>query len=141
MPTNVTTNTSLSLTLDGTEVNCQLKNVEFTVPAAGSPSIMLTACPDGQVLEPGSYSTGSLSGEVVGDTTDTGITWLLNTALQSQAEVAYVLTFFDDQGATVAVQFTGTATVNTFEWPFARPGVFSHSMDLSVLTATVARPA
>jgi len=141
MPTQQTTNTSLSLLLDGTEVNCQLKNVAFTVPAMSSPQIMLTACPDGQVTEPGSYSTGSLTGEVVGDTTDSGITWLLNTALQSQAEVAYTLTYFDDQANTIAVQFTGTATVNQFEWPFSRPGVFSHSMDLTVLTAVVARPA
>lgn len=141
MPTSVTTNTSLSLTLNGTEVNCQLKNVSFSVPSVGSPSIMLTACPDGQVVEPGTFSPGSLSGEVVGDTTDGGITWLLNTALQAQAEVDYVLTFFDDQGATVAVEFTGTATVNTFDWPYSRPGVFSHSMDLSVLTAVVGRPA
>ena len=141
MPTNVTTNTSLSLTLDGTEVNCQIKNVEFTVPAKGSPTIMLTACPDGQVLEPGSYSPGSLSGEVVGDTTDTGITWLLNTALQSGAEVAYVLTFFNDQANTVATTFTGTATVDQFAFPFSRPGVFTHSMSLTVLSATVSRPA
>ena len=141
MPVNVTQMTSLSLLLDGTEVNCQLKNVSFSVPSVGSPSIMLTACPDGQVVEPGSFSPGTLSGEVVGDTTDTGITWLLNTALQSQAEVAYVLTFFDDQGATVAVEFSGTASVNSFEWPFSRPGVFTHSIDLSVLTATAARPA
>lgn len=141
MPTNVTQMTSLSLTLDGTEVNCQLKSVSFSVPSVGSPSIMLTACPDGQVVEPGSFSPGTLSGEVVGDTTDSGITWLLNTALQAQAEVAYVLTFFDDQDNTVAVTFTGTATVNTFEWPFSRPGIFSHSIDLSVLTATVSRPA
>ena len=141
MPTQTTTNTSLSLTLDGTEVNCQLKSVGFTLPAQGSPSIMLTACPDGQVQEPGSFNTGSLTAEVVGDTTDTGITWLLNTALQSGAEIAYVLTYFDDQANTVAVEFTGTATVDAFEWPFARPGIFSHSMSLTVLTATTARPA
>ena len=141
MPVNVTHMSSLSLLLDGQEVNCQLKNVSFSVPSVGSPSIVLTACPDGQVVEPGSFSPGSLSGEVVGDTTDTGITWLLNTALQAQAEVAYVLTFFDDQGAEVGVEFTGTATVNSFAWPFSRPGVFTHSIDLSILTATVARPA
>ena len=77
----------------------------------------------------------------MGDTTDSGITWLLNTAAQSGAEVDYVLTYFNDQDSTIAVTFTGKATVQAFAWPFSRPGVFSHSMTLAVLTADVSRPA
>ena len=58
MPTTSTINTSLSLTLDGQEVNCQLKSVEFTPPAAGASSVMLTACPDGQVTGPAPTAPG-----------------------------------------------------------------------------------
>jgi len=140
MPVVSQQNSSLQLTLDGEQVNCQLTSVGFTRPARSAPTVMLTACPDGQVSEPGAWSAGTLTAEVIGDTSDTGISWLMDQAVASGAEVAYVLTFFDDQ-ADIAVEFTGQATVEAFEWPFSRPGLFKHSLSMTIISATAARPA
>ena len=61
MPTVVQQNTSLSLTVNGNEVNCQLTNVTFNPGGTGAPDVMLTACPDGAIASVGSYSPGTLT--------------------------------------------------------------------------------
>ena len=142
MPTQVTQNTSLSLTLDGTEVNCQLKNVDFTPPGYGAPTVMLTACPDGQVDGARLLQHRQPRRRRLWATPrDEGLTWLLNTAAQSGAEVDYVLTFFDDQGNDGGRHVHRDRDGGAVRLAFARPGTFSHSISLTVLTATVSRPA
>lgn len=131
MPTVQQTNSSVSLTIDGVEYNCQFTTVSWTPGGSGAPDVMLTACPDGVVASPGSYSPAVLSGTVAGDTSDTGVTTALLDAVEDDTPVEVVYTMFNDQGATIAWQWTFTAHVAPFELPFSRPGTFMHDLTLT----------
>ncbi len=142
MPVNTTTNTSLSLTIDGgDEMNCQIIDCSFVPPSNAVGDRVLTACADGEVINPGSPENGSLTGNVYADPLDGGITDTLLTAQENDADMAFVLTFWNDQANTVAMTFTGTARVNSMQLDFARPGYAQHPIDLAVITSTRTRPA
>jgi hypothetical protein len=107
----------------------------------GTGTTVETACPDGRVVEPGAAEPGALTGNVYADSTDTGITWALAHLKQSGATFAYTATWWADQGATKAMEFSGEATVASFQLDFTKPGYGKHPVDLSLITATIARPA
>lgn len=141
MPVNTTPNNSLSLTLGSEEYNCQVTSLDFSPPGYGAPSVVEVACPDGVVHEPGGREDGTLTGEVYTDLTDTGLTWILATARDTDSELTYTLILHDDQPTTNSIQYTGTARVSSFSMPFEKPGLSKHSLDLAILTATMSRPA
>jgi hypothetical protein len=138
MPT-VTQPSALILTLDGTDVSCQVIDTTFVRPQRGAPTITETACAvDAFIAEPGALGTGSLTGTAFTDTTDEGLTWLLSEANDTGATIAYVLTM--GTGATAGAKWTGTAVVNSETWPYAKPGLSRTPIDLVVLTAARTRP-
>ena len=140
MPVSTTTNTSLSLTLDGTEVNCQIQDLSFSPPMTGAVGeIIEVACGD-SVTTPGALENGTLTGTVFADPVVGGITDILLQAQETDAEIAFVLTFWDDQATTQQLIFTGTAKVNSLQLDFARPGYAQHPIDLVVLTSVMSRP-
>jgi len=142
MPTNTTENVSLSLTLDGTEVNCQVIDLSVTLPGQSTGDTVEVACPDGAVVEVGELEDGSLTGTVFADTTSTGISWLLMQAKASGATIDYVLTWFSDQDSAVAFTWSGKAQVATFSMEWAKPGLARHPIDLALIDEPViARPA
>jgi hypothetical protein len=141
MTSNVIQNIELSLELDDAEYQCQVIDVTLTLPGSGVGESVEVACPDGVVSEPGARTNGSLTGNVFTDPTDTGITWILATAFQSGAEVEYTVVYWPNEGATKAIEFTGRARVNSFTLPFSKPGNARHALDLSLVTADMARPA
>lgn len=141
MPVNTQQNASLTLTLDTTSVECQVIDLSFTPPGVGASTVTETACPDGRVAEPGTIASGGLTGTVFADSTDTGITWLLAQAYEDNRTLAYVVVYWADLGATIGMQYSGDARVNTFQLDWAKPGMGRHPIDLEVVTATLARPA
>ena len=141
MPLSTQPNNQLSLTLDGTEVNCQVIDLSFTMPGTGTGETVEVACPDEYAYEPGTRSDGSISGTVYTDLADTGLTWLLAQAKDTDATIAYVLTFHPDAGATGGIVFTGDAKVNTWSLDFSKPSLSKHSLDLTAMTAVISRPA
>ena len=142
MPTNTTQNNALSLTLDGTEINCQVIDLTVTMPGDGTGETAEVACPDGTVTEPGQFEDGAIGGSVYADTPDSGVTWLLMQAKAAGATMDYVLTWFADQDGTVAFTWTGQAQVGTFSMDWTKPGLARHPIDLALIDKpTIARPA
>lgn len=141
MPVQTQPNVSLKLTLGTTSVECQIIDLSFRPPGVGNSTITETACPDGRVSEPGAIASGALTGNTFADSLATGITWLLAEAYETDETVAYVLTFWADLGATVAMQYTGDARVNSFQLDWSKPGIGRHPVDLEVVSAALARPA
>lgn len=141
MPVNTQPNVSLVLDLDGATYECQVIDASFRPPGVGASTVIETACPDGRVAEPGAVSSGSLTGNAFADSLDTGLTWILAQAYETDATLTYVLTFWPELGATVAMQYSGDARVNSFQLDFSKPGTGKHPLDLEVVTATLARPA
>jgi hypothetical protein len=140
MPVNTLQNIALSLTLDGTEHNCQVIDVTLDLPGVAPGEAVETACPDGKVSEPGSPSNGSLSGTVYADPSDTGLTWILGQAYKAGSEIAYTITYWADQDNTVAIIFSGQCKVASFSLPFSKPNLAKHPLDLTLITADMARP-
>lgn len=141
MPTNTTEQIALSLTLDGTEVNCQIIDLSLTLPGDTTGETVEVACPDGSIVEPGQHEDGTLTGTVFTDTTDAGVSWLLMQAKSSGATIDYTLTWFSDADATVAFTVTGQAQVSSFQLDWAKPGYSRHPIDLALTSATIDRPA
>ena len=122
MPTQTTQNIELSLTLNGTEVACQIIDLKLTLPGETTGDTVQVACPDGTVVEPGDFEDGSLTGTVFTDTLDQGVSWLLMQAKLDGATIDYVLTWFKNEDATVAFTMTGKAQVTSWEMDWAKPG-------------------
>lgn len=141
MPVNTQPNVALTLTLDGTSVECQVIDATFTPPGVGASTVTETACPDGRVSEPGTIASGGLTGNVFADSQDGGVTWILLQAYDTNATIAYVVTWWADLGPTKAVQYTGDARVANFQLAWTKPAMGRHPIDLEIMTATVARPA
>ena len=141
MAVNTQSNNSLSLTLEGTQVNCQVIDLKFKPPLSGEAKLTRTACPDGIVAEPGEPQPGQLTGTVYTDTTATGLTTILLDAAEADTEVDYVLTLWNDLGNTIAWTWTGTATVSDLELTFEKPGKAKHNLSLALATAVRTRPA
>ena len=141
MTVNVQPNNSLTLTLDTATVECQVIDLSFKLPGTSAGTLVLTACPDGAVMDPGSPQVGALTGNAYTDTLDTGLWTLLADAYEVDADLAYVLTFFPEGGPTQGVVFTGTAKVNSLQLDFAKPGNSKHPIDLGIETAVRSRPA
>ena len=118
MPTNTTEQIQLSLVLDGTEVACQIIDLEYTAPGTTTGESVEVACPDGVVVEPGDLEDGQLTGTVFTDTKDTGISWLLMQARETGATIAYTLTWFYDQTADIAFEILKVRQSHI--WPLAR---------------------
>lgn len=144
MPVNTIQNVALqfSITQDATplEFACQVIDATLTLPGPGSGTRIETACPEGAVVEAGTATNGSITGNVFVDTRDTGITWALATLYPTGAEFPYSLSFYVDLGNTIAIKFTGNAIVNTFNLPFSKPGKAKQPIDLGLITAVMARP-
>ncbi len=140
MPTNTTENIALSLTLDGTEVNCQIIDLSLTLAGEATGASVEVACPDGVVVEPGSHEDGSLTGTVFGDSLSTGITWMLMQAKSSGSTLDYVLTWFSNEADTVAFTVSGQAQVGSFSIDWNKPGLSRHPIDLTLLSTNLARP-
>lgn len=141
MPTVTQPNNILTLTLDGTEINCQVIDLQFTPPGRSPGTVVETACgPGAMVTEPGAPTTGTITGTVFADSSDMGVSWLLREAGSTNAEIAFVLTMWSDQ-PTYAVVETGTASVNKFTWDWVKPGLGRTPLDLTVLTSVHSRPA
>jgi hypothetical protein len=134
-------NVSLVVSLDGTDYACQVIDASFKPPGVGAATITETACPDGIVAEPGAKAEGSLTGNVFADSSDAGITWALAQAYETDATLAYIVTFWPELGPTNGMQWTGEARVNSFQQDFAKPGIGKHPLDLAITTAVLARPA
>lgn len=142
MAVNTQPNVSLVVSLDGVDYACQVIDASFKPPGVGSSTVTETACPSGVVSEPGAIASGSLTGTVFADTTDTGITWVLAQSFEANAaELDYIYTVWPELGATKAMQYTGTARVASFQVDFAKPGLGKHPIDLEIVTAALARPA
>ena len=141
MPVNVQPNISLELTLDTTTVECQIIDASFKLPGTSAGTLVMTACPDGNVMDPGSPAVGSLTGNAYTDTADTGLWMVLADAYEENLPLDYVLTFFPELGPTKGVTFTGTAKVNALQLDFAKPGNNKHPIDLGIETAVRSRPA
>lgn len=144
MPTNVTKNNQLTLTLDGSDFSCQVIDLSFEYPVWETGENVEVACGPGEsVNESGSRASGRISGEVFADTLDTGVTIALMDAIDADAEVPFVLDYYSDQANTVSVRFSGNVKVSGFELPFSKPGNARHSLDLEVLPNgfTRGRPA
>lgn len=140
MAVNSHDNNSLSLTLDAAQFNCQVIDLKFKPPANGKPKLVRTACPDGVVAEPGEAQPGTLTGNVYADAADDGVTDVLLAAQETGAEIAYVLTLWNDIPAQ-ATRWTGTATVDEIELGFEKPGKAKHPVSMSIATAVRSRPA
>jgi hypothetical protein len=145
MPVTTQRNVELTLTLDdksGTthSFECQIIDLAFSLPGVGEGSTVQTACPDGVVSEPGDPTNGSLTGTAFSDTGTDGITWLLAEAQVDDRTMKYDLTFFPDLGNTKAIHLTGDCKVNSFSFDFSKPGIARTPLDLSIITATMARP-
>jgi hypothetical protein len=141
MPTNTTKQIALSLVLDGTEVNCQLIDVSYTAPGNTVGETVEVACPDGVVTEPGDTQSGSLTGTLYTDTTDSGASWLLMQAQNTDAALTYEVTWFADLDETVAFTLTGTAKVASFQMDWSKPGFSRHPLDLELLyPVAIGRP-
>jgi hypothetical protein len=141
MPVNTQPNVSLVVSLDGVDYACQVIDASFKPPGVGATTVTETACPEGRVAEPGSVAAGSLTGTAFTDSLDAGITWVLAQAYETDAILDIVVTFWPELGPTKAMQYTGTARVNSYQLDFAKPGMGKHPIDLEVVTAVLARPA
>ena len=141
MAVNTQQNVGLVVDFDGTEYQCQVIDASFKPPGVGTSTVTETACPDGRVAEPGAISPGTFTGNVFADSLDGGITWALAQAFETDATITYIVTFWPELGPTKAMQYTGEAKVNSFQLNHSKPGLGKHPLDLSITSATLARPA
>jgi len=125
----------LSLTLDGEEFACQVINGTLTWPSRSEPTLVPVACGD-KVAEPGTPSNGSISGEVYKDTSATGITRALITALEADATLAFIWT--ENVGGPVGSVLTveGECVVSSHEQVFTPDTLGRHPLNLSVTSST-----
>jgi len=137
MPTQMSS--SLSLTLATVEFNCQVIGAKLNPPASGKPTLVRTACPATVISEPGDPVPGTLTGEVYTDTLEDGLTDVLLTAKDTDAELAYVLTMWDDDD-DAALRWTGTCTVGDLELDFTPGKRARHPLNLDLVTAVRSRP-
>lgn len=137
MATNVAKDATLVLSLGGTDYACQVINASYQMAAPGDSTPVPVACGD-TVSEPGDPSNGAITGEVYKDVSATGITRVLAVAAQSGAEVAYVYTETDGNGAEMS--WSGQATVPAFAIDFAPDKYGRHSLSLNVTTSVLADP-
>ena len=138
MPTVTQQNNTLTLTLDATEINCQVIDLSFSPVGRSAGTPVEVACGPGAVVtEPGSPANGSLTGNVFADSTATGVTRLLAEAQATNAVIAYALTFWSDIAGS-EMEWSGNARVNTLTVDWAKPGYGKHPIDLAVETSTLA---
>lgn len=135
MPTNVATDATLVLSLDGTDYACQITEASFTPAAPSEATPIPVACGD-TVSEPGDPSTGSVSGSVYKDLGATGITRVLATMATTGAEAAYVYTETDGNGEVMS--WSGQCTVPAFGIDFNPSKYGKHPLNLSLTTSVLA---
>lgn len=129
----------LTLTLDGVSVACQVTVVKHTPPVwKRTPTTVRAACPDVDFVEDAvAFSTGTLACSTFTDTTDTGLTWLLRTALHDSRDIEYQITHFPDLGPGGAIMESGMARVTDFAYPdYSRGTTSKHEISLTLLTTS-----
>lgn len=135
MPTNVATDASLVLSLDGTDYACQITDASFQMAAPGEATPVPVACGE-TVSEPGDPATGSISGNVFKDLGANGITRVLATMATTGAEADYIYTETDGNGEVMS--WSGKATVPAFGIDFQPSKYGKHPINLSLTTSVLA---
>lgn len=135
MPANTMTDAALTLTLDGTAVECQVVNATFTPAAPGESTPVPIACGD-TVSEPGDPSNGSITGEVLKDWGANGVTRLLAEAATSGAEMDY--TYTENDGTSDVATWTGKCTVPAPSIDFRPSKMGRHAFALTLTTSVLA---
>jgi hypothetical protein len=133
MPVVTQKDAVLSLTLDGTEIACQVIDGSLEWPGKGEPTTIPVACGGDPVSEPGSPTNGSISGEVFKDTSDGGVTRMLIQALEADTEMTYIWT--ENDGTPEEMTVTGKCRVNGHTQTFSPDKLGRHPLALSVSTA------
>jgi len=127
--------TELSLTLDGVEYACQVIDGSLTWPARSEPTLVPVACGD-KVAEPGTPTNGTITGTVYKDQSATGITRVLITALESDADIDFVWTENVDGPTGEILTVTGTCRVTSHEQVFTPDTLGRHPLALTVTAST-----
>lgn len=125
----------LSLTLDGEEYACQVIDGTLSWPSRGEPTTTPVACGD-KVTEPGTITNGSISGTVFKDHSATGITRALITALEADADMAFVWTENANGATGEILTVTGTCRVASHEQVFTPDTLGRHPLALTVTDST-----
>lgn len=123
---------SLSFAVNGVEIACQLQEPQWTRPWAGEGQTTQLACGD-VLAEPAETPTlGSITGNVLQDVTDAGVTKMLHDQLGNEVSLTIVETVEAvPAGTNRTVTYSGTVKVLpiTRTW---RSGRYSfHDLNLS----------
>ena len=131
---------TLSFVVNGVEIACQLQEPQWVRPWAGEGSTTQLACGDILAEPAETPALGSISGNVLQDVTDAGVTKMLHEQLGNEVTLAIVETVESQPpgGTNRTVTYSGTVKVLpiTRTW---RSGRYSfHDLNLSWISEDAA---
>ena len=135
MPNVATRDVSLTLSIGGTAVECQLLDPEIVRPSYGAGDTETVACGD-EVAVPGDRLTnGSITGNVIADYSTTGVTKVLDENLDAEVAVVWEETVND--GTTSHTRtWTGQALVGLITRTFTAGRQSRHDLNLELVSET-----
>ena len=135
MPAVPTRDVSLTLSVDSTQVECQLLDPQMVRPAYGAGDTVTVACGD-EVGVPGDRLTnGSISGDVIADYSTTGVTKVLDENLDQEVDVVWAETVTDGSN-TYTRTWTGKALVGPITRTFTAGRQSRHDLNLELTSET-----
>lgn len=126
----------VTVTIDGTDISCQLIDGELTADDTGDPTLVPVACGD-SVPEPGDPTPGTLSGTIFEDFQAAGFT----RALWENRDSEVPFTLVKNPGEAWAASFSGFCTLKAPAVAVQPSKLARNSITLPVRTVSLAASA
>jgi hypothetical protein len=136
MPAHTQLNAKLTFTYNGTDYSAQIITSSITLPSQEAAETIKVATGEDVAIATTGKRAGQIRGEVLTDTTTSGVTRALANSLDGQPR-AYVFTI-NEGDAESEMSITGEATVEAFEIGFEPGGTGRHPISFAVNTAAIA---
>ena len=136
MAVNTHKDVTLSFTLGGTEVACQLQEPDIIRPWAGSGNTTTMACGDILAEDSETPESGSISGNVAADYSDAGVTKLLDEQLGNVVGFTWIETVDGTPNRTRTLAGNAKVLPITRTWRHGRYAF--HDLNLEFVEETAA---
>ncbi len=137
MPAVINKDVTLTFTFDGQTVECQLLDPVRERPHYAVGETLTTACGDEVVVPADTITNGSITGEVLADYNDNGISNMLEQALGTVVAFTWVEEVkTPDEATTHTITWIGEAFVPPLSRPFTAKRYSRHDLNLEVTSET-----
>lgn len=133
MPVNLSHDVTLTATINGTNVECQLIDPTRVRPFYDLGETVTVACGDSVDLPADEQTNGSITGEVLADYEATGISTLLEEGIGTSVPFTWTEEVHSSDGTIVyTIQWEGTAFIPPINRGFTAKRASRHDLNLAV---------